>query len=224
MNPIILKATQQIEQDLTEFYGFKQQALAEDFLVCIQKNQESKIKDIMAFQGISEDRGATIFTTDGEHTDICIALGEPISESLGLNDPLNRLSNDNIDSFSVLVEEISHFHFIVNNLSKERQISLLELEWQGEIDKLVCTWIWLKRQSGHSHFYHVGELFFHRNAQINQDIGDRYLEANHLAHKFWTKISEISPGTDPFHTKEAQSFIKDFYKRAWAEKLNSISV
>ena len=104
-------------------------------------------------------------------------------------DPLYKLDMYNLDAFCVIIEEISHFHMIVQRASAERHVSKLELEWQGEIDKFLITALILSHKNPHLNLTVLQKHLF-ENVRISNEA--RYQEANYRAAKFWS--SAISQG------------------------------
>jgi hypothetical protein len=49
-------------------------------------------------------------------------------------------SHDQIAAFTLVAEEVSHFHYLLHHAHQGRQVSQFELELQGDVDKLLLTY------------------------------------------------------------------------------------
>lgn len=116
-----------------------------------------------------------------------------VIQRLWRNDPMQHLSSLNIDDFCTALEGISHFQYLVWCLERSRQVSLLELELQAEIDKYaVATWLFMRQ--GRNGFH--AELYQRMFSGINflSSLDDaarwRYAEANRGAARFCRRNDE----------------------------------
>ena len=61
-------------------------------------------------------------------------------------DPLEALDEGNLADYCTALEGVSHFHYLVWSLARGRNVSLLELELQAEVDKYASAVALLTRQ------------------------------------------------------------------------------
>jgi hypothetical protein len=115
---------------------------------------------------------------DGENVDIALYLDAQLIKRLEQNDPTEQLHNNNIHDFWVALEGISHFLYFSWNVTYERQVSLLELELQAEVDKFILAALLLEKQ------------FNGRIPQLNEEELTRYRDANYFAGKFCLHIND----------------------------------
>ncbi|MFM8269312.1 MAG: hypothetical protein ACKN9V_03910 [Pseudomonadota bacterium] len=87
-------------------------------------------------------------------------------------------------AFSVAAEEISHFRYFVFHSGKDRQVSHLELEFHGEIDKFLMFHL-----LAHNFDFVFTKLFenFSISPVLNAEEQERYHTANQLAREFILK-------------------------------------
>ncbi|MFK7825513.1 MAG: hypothetical protein AB8G05_15290 [Oligoflexales bacterium] len=176
------KLLEDVESFLTSYYGFESPTatdflLEKDYLaasldtsekgspraaVCLQESTCEVSSDPELFLGI-------YFETD--------LINRVLAEN-----PLESLNYKNLDAFCVLVEELSHFHLIFQRAQQNREVSQLELEWQGEIDKFLFSAIMLLQQQGNPHLHQLRSVLFDKADIVNHE---RYEAANKLAAQFW---------------------------------------
>ncbi|MGE0116115.1 MAG: hypothetical protein AB7T07_14690 [Steroidobacteraceae bacterium] len=124
---------------------------------------------------------------------VSVYIDDRVMTRLARHDPLHSLSDANLAAFCTAVEGISHFQYLIWCLDHARQVSLLELELQAEVDKYAAaTWLLLQQARGRFHpglhrrlFAQVGFL-----PTLDEDGRQRYREANHSAARFCRRNDE----------------------------------
>jgi hypothetical protein len=102
-------------------------------------------------------------------------------------DPMSRLRTHLLDDLWQVLEGVSHFNCVVWKASQDRNVSLLELELQAEIDKFVSTVLIALGQGrsdllGRLHGWLFEEISFRDDLDAEQR--DRYRAANDYAARF----------------------------------------
>ncbi len=124
---------------------------------------------------------------------LSVYIDAGVLERLGRNNPLQYLSDANLDDFCTALEGISHFQYLAWCIERSRQVSLLELELQAEVDKYaVATCLFM--QQGRDGF-HAG---LHRRLfscvgflpSLDSVARQRYSEANRGAARFCRRNDE----------------------------------
>lgn len=133
-----------IERLLSEFYKFDLTASCVNHFT----SREELISALgSSIKGLSEwNSRAAVWTNCWDESEFFIGIhvDHAIWDVFEKTNPFDALEDTNIDAFCVLVEELSHFHMILNRIVNHKQISRLELEWHGEIDKFIITNLWLR--------------------------------------------------------------------------------
>ena len=132
---------------------------------------------------------------------------------------MNELSDANLDAFCVLVEEVSHFHLIVNRAEAKLPVTKLELEWQGEVDKLLLCALLLQKQSGDPHVLPLVRRLFDEALIISDHNRQRYEEATRFAARFW----KICGRNSIMLHGALQQFLNEAYRSSWQQKITSIT-
>lgn len=124
---------------------------------------------------------------------VSVYIDARVISRLQQHDPLQNLSDANLDDFCTAVEGISHFQYLVWCVDHDRQVSLLELELQAEVDKYAAATCLLWQQAqGRFHpglhprlFSRVGFL-----PALDSAARHRYHEANRCAARFCRRNDE----------------------------------
>ena len=171
----------QIETTLLAYYNIPPEYRASDFLLCTPPHRDSP-------------RACVFLSQDDEYLDLGIYFHSDIIESCHHHNPLQELTQYNLDVLCCLAEEISHFHMIL--LHRHTKITRLDLELQGEIDKLLIASLLLFNQSGRFHLHPLIHIIFHNPHFSNED--PVYVESNKMAAQFWKQAIANGLG-DRFH-------------------------
>ena len=136
-------------------------------------------------------RGALLVEGDPRELFLGIFLSEAVAKEISSfrrwhNQPWSR---DQIGAFTIATEEISHFHYLVHHAARARQVSQLELELQGEIDKFLLTFFANYRKDERLFEALFEQLFYHFSlaTHLSAEEKARYQAANDLAKRFIRK-------------------------------------
>ena len=201
-----LDTLQLTEQYLGHYYGFDSATSAADYTIdeASRARLASGGRNPRAGVYLLKESGPASAETEeggGSQQDslfVGVYFSKEIKTRIIEAPPLQALSPQNLDAFSVLVEELSHFHLIRQRGAQEREVSRLELEWQAEIDKVLVPSLILREQTGLSHISPLIQAVFE---QTTIDPTPPYPEAHKLAEKFWRQafkegIGRSVPVTD----------------------------
>lgn len=198
---------QRTEELVKKFYKINQDLSAQAFLV------STPLKDLVSANpliDLSRRANLILKTSSNETLEIALYFSQDIKKNLYHNDPFAELNHHNIDSFLTLIEELSHFHLLIDRATKNRTTSQLELEWQGEVDKVLIANMILEKQTKKNHISQLYELVF-KNSLIyrNESL---YLEADLYAAKFWKYFIERHPSRRLTITDRFRSFMQRNYR------------
>lgn len=76
---------------------------------------------------------------DEDGVALSLYLDETILERLRSGDPAQALGAGLLDDLCKVIEGLSHFNYVAWRASRDRSVTLLELELQAEVDKFVST-------------------------------------------------------------------------------------
>lgn len=210
----ILEVVQAIEHEISSFYDFIIQYSATEFFV--------DPSEVQRFVSAPEnDRGQILVLEDyaQETCEIAIAIGPKIQNILEGQNPCIELSDDNLDAFAVVVEEVSHFHLLTNRVQRGLSISKLELEWQGEVDKVLIPSIFLYKQVQDPHYEPLIRRVFDQ-ATIISTQQDLYWQATKNAARLWFDILSQDKNLGFAHDSEwLRQILQSKYWQGLPEKM-----
>jgi hypothetical protein len=159
---------------------------------------------------------------------VSLYLDPELLERLQKSDPIKRLDAGNVADYCTALEGVSHFVYFAWNAGHDRDVSVLELELQAEIDKYVASCWLLRRQAPDRFPAELMRLLFER-ARIDPELaGDRvhlYRTASRYAERFCRRIERRLRGGRAEPEREMLAELRRFYrltdarKRAYIEKI-----
>lgn len=205
-----LKLIESIETTLADFYGFAMSQSSTHFLL----------------NGQTEQRGCVYVAEnkDSDTLEVGIQLQRQILDVVEQDDPLVKLSNQNLDAFFVIAEEVSHFHLICNRAIADRGVSQLELEIQGEIDKILLAANLMYDQCGDAHLLPlVRKLFDEAKIHVDHDV---YREANRFAADFWYALAQQRQQQryNPMDDIRLRGILRQSYSSPLSDKLEHLDL
>jgi hypothetical protein len=207
-----------IERELASFYDFEVASPAAEHLV----SKDELVRSLGSKAAQQPEWGArgAVWVVDparAERDDdvfIGVHIASEVAGALAASDPTARLADANLDAYCVVIEEVSHFHLILNRALAERGVSRLELEYQGEIDKMLVCALTLERQSGDAHLLPLARRLFDA-ATIVADDHELYWEATRHAARFWYQALRDGAKLD----EGLRETLRAAYRRSWADKV-----
>ena len=146
---------------------------------------------------------------------------------LARRDPLEALDEENLPDFCTALEGVSHFHYLVWSLARGRNVSLLELELQAEVDKYVTAVALMTRQrSGrfpaalHARLFHAVSFL----PQLDEISRRRYEEANRHAARFCRSLEEKFLRARRQRPELWLAELRRFFRRGHQEKIRNLAV
>ena len=218
MNTLLRQNITRIEQCIASYYGFECLASVCDYLVTREQLRAS----ITTAESYPEWHAAGAVWLDDRHGTgemfIAVYFDTRVVKNLTSRDPWQCLTNANLNSFCVLVEEISHFHLLLNKTTRGIALPRLELELQGEIDKILICADLLYRQTGSCHLPSLLQKICDEPHTI---AGEIYAQANDHAATFFYRFLRRAA---PVHTcsRYLRAFLRKNYLRPWQEKVGKL--
>jgi len=169
---------EQVEERLARIYRFPLVTSAVPFFM-------KKEQFVATSPEVSPPRAAVFLTQTAETLDIGIFIEDGLLRILHEHDPNRELNSENLDAYCVLIEELSHFHLLLQRSQSERGVSQLELEWQGEVDKLLLAGLLMSEQKQTSCFKELHHSLFEASILSEDPV---YQEASHYAAKCWHRL------------------------------------
>jgi len=154
-------------------------------------------------------------------------LDRGVLERLAQRDPLDALDQDNLPDFCTALEGVSHFHYLVWSLARGRNVSLLELELQAEVDKYATAVALMTRQQAgrfpealHARMFHAVSFL----PQLDEISRRRYQEANRHAARFCRSLEERFMRVRRQRPEAWLAELRRFFRRGHQEKIRQLAV
>ena len=153
---------------------------------------------------------------------LSLFLEKEVLARLETTDPTTALHPGQLDDLCKVIEGLSHFNYVVWRASRDRSMSLLELELQAEVDKYVSTMqLAMDQQDSelindlHGHLF--DDVQFHEDLDAEQ--AERYRAANEFAARFCRGLRRrLLHGDDG-----ALPELRQFFRLPFSEKISHIN-
>jgi len=158
---------------------------------------------------------------DDDGLALSVYLDKSMLDRLDAADPLVHLRAEQLGDFWTVLEGVSHFNYIVWCASRDRSVTLLELEMQAEVDKFVTSSI-LAFEQGDSHLVKRLHALLFDHAKIKPDLDreqhDRYAAASEYAARFCHRLQQRLLDSNA----RVLSELRCFYRLSQADKISHI--
>ena len=129
----------------------------------------------------------TLMREEGDSLSLAVVLEPAVAERLVETDPRVRLDSGNLNAFCTLIEEVSHFVYLLFCARVVRSITELELELQGEVDKYLTAASLLSLQNEGALSPGLRAALF-RQYHLREDVSagraERYRAASDMAFRY----------------------------------------
>ncbi|MCB0271962.1 MAG: hypothetical protein KDD46_02980 [Bdellovibrionales bacterium] len=181
-----------IQEKIQRIYGLSTIPKVQQFLL-----DDRHIEDLQLNQ-----RPQVVLIPEGDDVQLGVYLGEAMNHA-----------NHDLQHYTSIVEEISHFVYLFWNLDNQRQVSLLDIEVQGELDKYLL----LADQWGFSEALTIFESYFFRH-NLSEEEKERYREASELSQHFIEKIIAGQPSQP-----ELLQYLRELYRKSSPSRISEMS-
>jgi hypothetical protein len=185
---------------------------------------------LTALTGISpseRDDEQVIVVQDGATVRLGVYLDPAVIERLAAHDPLDSLEDANLADFCTALEGVSHFHYLMWSIARGRDVSLLELELQAEVDKYAAAVALITRQRG-------GEFPHALHARLFDRIGflpgleavarRRYEEASRHAARYCRSLEQRYLRPQRVRPEAWLGELRRFFRCGHQEKIRQLAV
>ncbi len=174
----LLRRTQ---RQIERLYGIAAPHAAEAFLL-----DDPALARILHGDGWSDTDESLLVREEGGDLELSLFLDGALLERLARASPYHELGDGNLADFWSLVEGVSHFVYLTWNAARNRSVTPLELELQGEVDKFTLTALtWQRQRGGSPRALH--RLLFdatHVDERLASELRERYHDANRYAGRY----------------------------------------
>jgi hypothetical protein len=171
--------------------------------------------------GPEEDEHVLLSESPGT-AELSVYIDRQVLRRLQRHNPLQQLNEANLADFCTALEGVSHFQYLVWCIGHGRQVSMLELELQGEVDKYAAAVCLLRRQGRDDLPRGLRRRLFEDVrfvSGLSAELQLRYEEANRLAARFCRQIERQFLRRQYFRPEAWLRTLREFYRRPHHQKL-----
>lgn len=160
---------------------------------------------------------------------LSLYLDEALLERLDYGDGGTPLGAERLDDLCRVIEGISHFNCVAWRASRDRPVSLLELELQAEVDKFVST-LQLARERGDTELMNGLHARLFDNPRFHEHLSRSQLERYRTASEYAARLcrallprlrdrgADSAPELQRFFRMPLNDKISHVHALAWAGK------
>lgn len=208
---------------LAQLYDAPVREDVQDFVLSDRRHL-SQVVGEHAGQGSDEQ----VFVVEEEQgVRLGLFIERDVLRRLARRDPLKALDQQNLSDYCTALEGVSHFHYLVWSLARGRNVSLLELELQAEVDKYAIAMALMTRQQAgrfpqdlHARLFHAVSFL----PQLDQTSRRRYEEANRHAARFCRSLEERFLRARQRRPELWLAELRRFFRRGHQEKIRNLAV
>ena len=196
---------------------------AQDFLI----TDRGKLEELVGDDAASPSDEQVFVARDRDGIRIGLYIDVAVIERLTHHDPLVSLDGANLRDFCTALEGVSHFHYLMWSLLRGREVTLLELELQAEVDKYASAVTLMTQQAEgrfpaglHSRLFDRISFLPHLDAVSRE----RYEEANRHAARFCRSLEERFLRRRQLRPEAWVSELRRFFRCSHQEKIRRLAV
>ena len=211
----------ELQRQLTAVYGLDAAHDVRDFLIT-----DPVLAEILGNTAVASGAEETLLVCEeADGMSLSLFLDGDMLSRLESDNPLENLCIEHLDDFCKVLEGISHFNCMAWKAQRERTVSLLELELQGEIDKFISAMLLAEGQDNGEMLDGLHTRLFDKvsyRGDLNADAASRYRDANDYAARFcapirsaWRESGLPVDELRHFFRLQLQDKISFIHTRAW---------
>ena len=125
--------------------------------------------------------------------DLSLYISEEIYQYLDNSHPINLIEQGKHSEFCLLLEGVSHFLYVVWNANHHKQVTLLEMELQAEIDKFIMLQSFIDHGKDSDSINNLRNWLFENHSydsELSPNEIERYEQANYYAAKYCMALQQ----------------------------------
>ncbi len=207
-----------LQKQLTDIYQVDRGLDVRDYLIT-----DPRFARLLGQQSLMPNtEESVLLAQDSDGLALSVYLNQELLDRLDEANPLANLQLEQLNDFWIVLEGVSHFNYLVWSASKDRSVTLLELELQAEVDKFVMSLMLASKQGDNELARHLHALQF-EVARIKPDLDqeqyERYTAASDYAGRFCHHLRERLIDSNERVLPE----LRQFYRLTQTDKISHIN-
>lgn len=173
-----------------------------------------------------EAQSGAVLVTQTEHegeVQLGVYVREEALSQLEKLDLASRCTSEDLAALCTAIEEVSHFAYLLWNATREKSVTQLELELQGEVDKFITSSLLIARHNDGLVPAGLFDRIFH-GFRVRDDLDEarreRYEVASSLARAYCSSL--FGRFLRPSRLGELLFDLRHFYRLTQAGKIGHI--
>jgi hypothetical protein len=208
---------------LAQLYDAPVREDVQDFLL----SDRQRLREVVGEQAGHGSDEQVFVVEEEQGVRLGLFIDRHVLARLAQRDPLAALDEDNLPDYCTALEGVSHFHYLVWSLARGRNVSLLELELQAEVDKYATAVALLTQQQDgrfpdalHARLFHAVSFL----PQLDDISRRRYQEANRHAARYCRSLEEKFLRARRQRPELWLAELRRFFRRGHQEKIRNLAV
>ncbi len=181
-----MKLLSEIQRMLERTYDLETAYNVHDFLTT-----DKALVNRLSHPQAADVREQLLIVENDDGVDVALYLDESALGVLERHNPIESLHDGNLDAFWTVLEGVSHFLFFAWSAGFDREVRLLEMELQAEVDKFVSALMLAGRQQQYRAPAALHEWLFDKHRfchHLHARELQRYQHANRYAGMYCTTL------------------------------------
>lgn len=185
------------------------------------------VTDARVAQALSEGDALTrsgetlLLREDEDGVALSLYLDEAILERLGASEPASALKAGLLDDLCKVIEGLSHFNYVAWRASRDRPVTLLELELQAEVDKFVST-MQLAHEERDTELLNGLHRRLFDETRFHEHLTPRQLERYRAASEYAARFCRALGPRLRRRGREVLPELRRFYRMSLSDKISYI--
>jgi hypothetical protein len=206
------------QEQLQSIYEIDVDHSVHDFLI-----SDSKLADSLSTSNNTRNNDERLLIAEYEDgLDLSLYISADVLEHLKVSHPVNLIKQGKYSEFCLMLEGVSHFLYVVWNAGHQRQVTLLEMELQAEIDKFILLQSLIDAESINNSDLRVWLFENHTyDDALSPNELERYEQANYYAGKYCMSLLQNYKLSDL--NKRLLNDLRRLYRMSQQEKMRYIN-
>lgn len=206
-----------LQKQLTDIYQVDSGLDVRDYLIT-----DPRLARLLGQQSLMPNtEESVLLAQDSDGLALSVYLNQELLDRLDEANPMANLQLEQLNDFWIALEGVSHFNYLVWSASKDRSVTLLELELQAEVDKFVMSLLLVSKQGDNELARQLHALQFEVSRikpDLDQEQYERYTAASDYAGRFCHHLRERLIDSN----ERALSELRQFYRLTQTDKISHI--
>ena len=176
------------QQQLQNIYEIEIDHSVEDFLIT-----DKVLADYLSVNKSNKNEERLLISEYDGGMDLSLYISAEVYQHLNDSHPINLIKQGMHSEFCLMLEGVSHFLYVVWNAYHHKQVTLLEMELQAEIDKFILMQNLIDNEKDNDAIDALRNWLFENNhygSGLDADELQRYEQANYYAAKYCMALQQ----------------------------------